>query len=363
MWLKRLSILAVLLACGVVALGAYTRLQDAGLGCPDWPGCYGKLVVPQSDHAINAANEAYPHRPVETHKAWPEMIHRYFASTLGLVIFAILALCIKARKNGTDAPLKLPALLAALVVFQGLLGMWTVTLGLFPTVVMAHLMGGFTTLCLLFLLALRIHRATSPQSDHPASARSSRTSPALVRFTAIGMLILGLQIALGGWTAANYAATICTELPLCQNGWQQHINLEKAYQFWGHGVDDYEYATHIGPDAKITIHVSHRIGAILTTLYLSILLIWMLRSPKITAQTRRGALAGLALLVTQVSLGISNVVFDLPLLVAVAHNGVAALLMMSLIYVCMNLVRGEGYEQSTQRQSGAFTDRAQRQLA
>lgn len=340
MWLKRLSIFAVLLACGVVALGAYTRLQDAGLGCPDWPGCYGHLVVPQSNDAISSANAAYPERPLESHKAWPEMIHRYFASTLGLVIFAILILCIRARKHDPGVPLKLPSILAALVVFQGLLGMWTVTLGLFPTIVMAHLLGGFTTLCLLFLLAIRLHKAVPlPANENHTEHKTN----VMLGFGIGGIAILALQIALGGWTAANYAATVCSDLPICQSGWQQHVNLTDAFQFWGHGVDDYEFATHLGADAKITIHVAHRIGAIITTLYLGSLFVWLMAgSGHIAAATRKATGIALLLLMVQVGLGISNVVLELPLLVAVAHNGVAALLMMALIFLNLSLYRAGG---------------------
>jgi len=340
MWLKRLSIFAVLLACGVVALGAYTRLQDAGLGCPDWPGCYGHLVVPQSSDAISNANAAYPERPLESHKAWPEMIHRYFASTLGLVIFAILILCIRARKHDPAVPLKLPSILAALVVFQGLLGMWTVTLGLFPTIVMAHLLGGFTTLCLLFLLAIRLHQSVPPTPD---DNHIKHKTNATLRFGIVGIVILAAQIALGGWTAANYAATVCSDLPICQSGWQQHVNFADAFQFWGHGVEDYEFATHLGADAKITIHVAHRIGAIITTLYLGSLFVWLLAGSKqVTGATRNATAIAFLLLLAQVGLGISNVVLELPLLVAVAHNGVAALLMMALIFLNLSLYRSGG---------------------
>ena len=340
MWLKRLSIFAVFLACGVVALGAYTRLQDAGLGCPDWPGCYGHLVVPKSREAISNANAAFPERPLESHKAWPEMIHRYFASTLGLVILAILALCIRARKNNPQVPLKLPLFLAALVIFQGLLGMWTVTLGLFPTIVMAHLLGGFTTLCLLFLLAVRLHNGLPvAASGNKDSEHAFQKKNAVLRFGIIGIVILGLQIALGGWTAANYAATVCSELPICQSGWQQHVNISDAFQFWGHGVEDYEFATHLGADAKITIHVAHRVGAIITTLYLGSLFVWLLVRSNQTPVTRKAASIALLLLLAQVGLGISNVVLDLPLLIAVAHNGVAAILMMALIFLNLSLYR------------------------
>lgn len=341
MWLKRLSILAVLLACSVVALGAYTRLQDAGLGCPDWPGCYGHIVIPQSAEAIHNANKAYPERPLEAHKAWPEMIHRYFASTLGLVILIILALSFKARRTDPSIPIKLPCALTGLVIFQGLLGMWTVTLGLFPTVVMAHLLGGFTTLCLLFLLAIRLHSPATPHPN-PAPEPACAKRNAALRFGIAGMVVLGLQIALGGWTAANYAATICSELPICQTGWQQHVNVTDAFTLWGHGVDDYEFATHLGADAKITIHAAHRIGAIITGLYLGSLFIWLMSQSTMPPLIKRAASVGLFILIAQIGLGVSNVLLDLPLLIAVAHNGVAAILMMSLIYLNLNLYRSRG---------------------
>ena len=330
MWIKRLTIVAVLLACCVVALGAYTRLKNAGLGCPDWPGCYGQLTVPETHAAIHRANEAYPDNPVHPQKAWAEMTHRYFASTLGLLIVTIFALSLREHRRNPHTPLRLPLALLCLVIMQGMLGMWTVTLKLFPTVVTAHLLGGFTTLCLLFLLTLRVH--------FPSTQRMT-ISPEM-KWGLAGILILGLQIALGGWTAANYAGAVCKGLPICQAGWEQHINLHSAFKFWGFGdVTDYEYATHIAPDAKITIHAAHRIGAMITFTYLfSLFLAQMLRQTS-NRMTRR--IAGVAMLVlfAQVSLGISNVVFDLPLAIAVAHNGVAALLMMCLILLNFSLYR------------------------
>ncbi len=324
MWLKRLTWFAVFLAAIVVALGAYTRLKDAGLGCPDWPGCYGQLFVPSADHSIAKANIDYPHRPLEPTKAWAEMVHRYFASSLGLVILVILALSIKAQKQNPSPPLKLPLLLSILVIFQGLLGMWTVTMGLFPTVVMAHLLGGFTTLNLLFLLALRLRRNQATQVKTPAEP--------LFKWGLLVMAIVALQIALGGWTAANYSATVCTELPICQPGWQQHINLTQAFTFWGHDFNDYEYATHLGSDAKITIHVSHRIGAMVTTIAIILLLITIHRRCS-TPAIKRATLPVFITLLVQLSLGVANIILQLPLPIAVAHNLVAALLMMSLIFL------------------------------
>jgi cytochrome c oxidase assembly protein subunit 15 len=318
----------------VVALGAYTRLQDAGLGCPDWPGCYGHLLVPKSEHAINHANANWPQRPLQADKAWPEMIHRYFASTLGFVVLVILILSLRARAHQHAIPLLLPVALAILVVFQGLLGMWTVTLGLFPTIVMAHLLGGFSTVCLLFLLAVRLHQSSSPK---PPSLR--RQHPIALGFGILGIAVLTLQIALGGWTAANYAARVCSDLPICQSGWQQHINLGAAFQLWGHGITNYEFATHLGADAKITIHVAHRIGAIITGLYLGLFLTLLLVRARVATIITRSAGVALCFLCLQIALGISNVVLDLPLSIAVAHNAVAAILMMSLIYLNLCLYR------------------------
>lgn len=328
-WINRLVRFAVILACCVVALGAYTRLKDAGLGCPDWPGCYGFIAVPASEEAIAAANSAYPERPLEKEKAWAEMVHRYFASTLGFVIMVITFLSFKARKSNPNISVGLPLLLLGLVIFQGILGMWTVTLGLFPTVVMGHLLGGFTTLSLLFLLALIVSGKVNPPKLERANL--------LFGLTLGGIFILILQIALGGWTAANYAAAVCADLPICQSGWQEQINTEEAFKFWGHniehkGLSDYEYGHHLSGSAKITIHVAHRIGAMITTAYLALLLGWILFTYKpVWVKQIAGVTA--AILVVQVGLGVSNVLFGLPLAVAVAHNGVAALLLLSLIWM------------------------------
>jgi len=317
---NRVTWFAVLLACLVIALGAYTRLKDAGLGCPDWPGCYGHIGVPDTASEIIQANKAFPLRPVEQGKAWAEMIHRYFASTLGLLVMVILGLSLAVRRHTPMQPVKLPLLLFGLVVFQGLLGMWTVTLGLFPTVVMGHLLGGFATLSLLFLLALRTGHGLPGVHGSPGWLYTAGIA---------GIVILGLQIALGGWTAANYAATVCVDLPICQAGWTQHLALGPAFKFWGYGLSNYEFAHHLGPDAKMTIHAAHRIGAILTTVYLAGYIGLVI--VRAQGAVRVCALIAASLLVLQVCLGLSNVLFQLPLGIAVAHNGVAVLLMLSII--------------------------------
>jgi len=309
----RLSLFALILAGCVVLLGAYTRLVDAGLGCPDWPGCYGFLTVPETPEDVETAESAYPHTPVEAEKAWAEMVHRYFAGTLGLLIAALAVLSIKHRKD-QNSPQLLPALLLGTVIFQAALGMWTVTLGLLPVIVMGHLLGGFTTLSLLLLLYLNI------RDGNAAAVNSSLRTGAM-----IVVAVVAMQITLGGWTSANYAAIICSDFPTCQGHWIPPLDLSGALQISSHGVTSY-LGGHLGNDARVTIHWMHRLGALITSIIvLALALNLMLRG-----WPRFGAWL-LLVLVIQISLGISNVVFSLPLPVAVAHNGVAALLLLSLL--------------------------------
>jgi cytochrome c oxidase assembly protein subunit 15 len=314
--LRRLAVFTLLFSLCVVMLGAATRLKDAGLGCPDWPGCYGQLLVPHHEEAVNQANALYPHRPVETHKAWYEMVHRYLASTLGLLIFALAAITLKQHREQRSLIL-LTLSLVGVVIFQGMLGMWTVTMKLFPTVVMGHLMGGFLTVSLLALLVSKLMLHERLELD--------RTTVMFARFA---WLLVILQVALGGWTAANYAATVCTQLPICEPGWWQHLNLVGAFKFWGHGTDMYEYAPHLTPDIKITIHALHRIGAIIVGSCLFILVL-RLAQQQDGLSSAWAALLGL-LTLGQIGLGIANVKLDLPLLIAVAHNLGGCLLIATL---------------------------------
>ena len=308
----RLSFIAVILAFTVVLLGAYTRLVDAGLGCPDWPGCYGFLTVPEEPHEIDIATEAFPHAPVEAHKAWPEMIHRYFAGSLGLLVAALAVIgFVNRRKN--EQPLLLSYALLGIIIFQAALGMWTVTMGLLPIIVMGHLLGGFITLTLLLILFLNI------KNNNPVAWGSSIRTLAL-----LGIIVVFLQIILGGWTSANYAALICTDFPTCQGNLIPPLDFSGALTVSTEGVSSY-LGGHLDNDARVTIHWLHRLGALITTLYLSFLIIKLF----ISGWTKFALWISLVL-IAQVSLGISNVVFSLPLVVAVAHNGVAVLLLMSL---------------------------------
>ncbi|MEY4640965.1 MAG: hypothetical protein RLZZ227_959, partial [Pseudomonadota bacterium] len=209
-----LVLFAVLFAISVVVLGSFTRLRDAGLGCPDWPTCYGHYMFwPETPEEIAAANAAHPDFPFAETIAWPEVIHRYFAGTLGLVIIAINVLAWRNRHT-RGQPFKLPLLLLGLVIAQGMFGMWTVTLKLWPQVVTLHLLGGFTTLNLLWLLLLRLDNQTWPHPNIPLLHWQ-----ALKPLAAIGLALVVGQVALGGWTSSNYAALACPDLPTCQGRW------------------------------------------------------------------------------------------------------------------------------------------------
>ncbi|HEB59644.1 MAG TPA: heme A synthase [Gammaproteobacteria bacterium] len=311
----RLVQLAAVLALLVVMLGAYTRLSDAGLGCPDWPGCYGHLGVPESHEEVARANEAFPQRQVEAHKAWKEMIHRYFAGTLGLLILTITILAWR-RRHTAPVGLGLPMALLAIVVFQALLGMWTVTLLVKPLVVTSHLIGGFTVFVLLWLLLLRagvIETGSGVQ----------RTGLKPLATLALGILVV--QILLGGWTSTNYAAVACTGFPTCNGEWWPQMDFSEGFVLWrGLGIN-YEFGV-LDSAARKAVHMTHRIGALVTFV---MLLVLALRGLRLRADTvlRRWSMALLAMLVVQVALGIANVTLGLPLGVAVAHNGVGALLL------------------------------------
>lgn len=318
-----LVMFAVLLAVCVVILGAFTRLRDAGLGCPDWPGCYGHVWMPQTAAEIAAAEEAFPHAPFEQHKAWPEVVHRYFASALGFVIILINIVAWRHRVNHNQ-PLKLPLFLLALVILQGMFGMWTVTLNLWPQVVTTHLLGGFTTLSLLWLLSLRLQNTPWPQPSIPLRYWQSLRPMAL-----LGLVLVVCQIALGGWTSSNYAALACPELPTCQGQWLPPMDFAMGFNFTQEIGPNYLGGQMDAP-GRVAIHFTHRVGAIVVVLYLAWLLSRLYRHAGGDA-LRRQANVILGLLVLQVLLGLSNIIWSLPLWVAVAHNAGGALLLLSLV--------------------------------
>ncbi len=312
---KWLINIAIVLALSTILLGAYTRLTDAGLGCPDWPGCYGFLAVPKQAAQLAEAQARFPQAKVETHKAHNEMFHRYVAGLLGLSVLAIFAtsLWCKERRVFTG-------FLLLLVIMQAALGMWTVTLNLLPVVVLAHLLGGFALFSLLVLLRVRLNNTPIPGTEFPLKN---------LRFLAwLALVVLLVQISLGVWTSSNYAALACHQLPLCESGWQERFNAAAAFHLpWGHSTYEYGVLTY---DARLTIHVLHRMGALITLIVVGTFtfLVWRKSSTK---KLQRLALGVASLLILQVCLGVINVVAFLPLLNALAHNVIAANLLMLLV--------------------------------
>ena len=390
MLLKRLSIFAFIVAAIVVILGAFTRLVDAGLGCPDWPTCYGHLWIPSSAEEIAIANQAFKETPVEASKTWPEQIHRIFASSLGviiLVIFFTAYYCVNKSayrpkikwfqrpenailgtlvvlvlatimriavgdildipllflvlvyfanlfrlsrtKLAGDLPFKLISCLAGLVILQGLFGMWTVTLKLWPQVVTVHLLGGFATISLIWLLIQQLFAFKWSVGIRPFVFLSETK-----KYLIVALVIVVFQIALGGWLSSNYAALACPDFPLCQN------------QIWPKSdfLQGFNFLQTIGPnylggllesDARTAIHYAHRLGAIAVTIAVFSLVI-KLWSTKFEL-ARRMALVIFALLLAQIILGILNIVLSLPLHIAVAHNAGGALLLLALITIMHRL--------------------------
>lgn len=359
--LRTLALLAAIFAFCVVMFGAFVRLSNAGLSCPDWPTCYGKATWPGHAQDIAQANEAFPDRPYETHKAWREQVHRFLAGSLGVMVLAIALISAWRRRLAVVAVLAaavfaavgvvmymrgehvvssvlsalaiaLPLIAAAtlerpgawkvgvvalaVIIFQAMLGMWTVTLLLKPIVVMGHLLGGLATFALLAWAALRWWRVGSPDDRYRA----------LRAPVAIGIAVLVCQIALGGWTSSNYAALACgVDFPKCLGQWWPETDFREAFVLWrGVGVN-YEGGV-LDMSARSAIQIAHRIGALVTFCYLA----WLAHRLG-RAGLRRTAIAIGVVLVAQVLLGIGNVHLGLPLPVATAHNGVAALLLFTLL--------------------------------
>jgi heme a synthase len=315
---NRLAQLAVILTLVVIVLGAWVRLTDAGLGCPDWPGCYGKISWPQTEQSITAANERWAERPVEIGKAAREMIHRYAATGLGFIVM-LLAWFGWRRRRQPGQPVALPLILLALVIFQGLLGMWTVTLLLKPAIVLAHLVGGMLTFSLLVWLYL----ATRPIQPEPNLPQRRLKWP-----LALATTVLVVQILLGGWVSTNYAALSCPDFPTCMGQWWPETDFVEGFTLWrGVGVD-YEGGL-LDHNARVAIHLAHRLGALVVIGVFGWLLWLLWRTPGMT----RPAVVLAILLLTQITLGLLNVLLGLPLAVAVAHNGVAALLLACMVYL------------------------------
>ena len=358
----RLAWLAVLLALGIVVFGAFVRLSNAGLSCPDWPTCYGRATWPTQAHEIAQANASFE-RVFDDSRAWREQVHRHLAATLGLLILVLALVAARRRRLGiatisvaaglvaASIPLYIGAhygaaaalaiagesvlLVSALrwdnsdaarlttvalmaVVFQAMLGMWTVTWLLKPLVVTAHLVGGMTTLGLLTWLAW----ATTP-----GVALVNALAPRLKRLLWIGLALLGLQIALGGWTSSNYAALACgSDFPRCLGQWWPAHDAREAFVLWrGIGVD-YSGGVLDGP-ARVAIQLAHRAMAVLVFGHLLLVGLRMFRTPGLKFH----GLLMIVLVCAQVGLGIANVRLGLPLWNAVAHTAGAALLLILIV--------------------------------
>lgn len=324
-WIRALALAGLLLCFTVVVLGAYVRLTAAGLGCPDWPGCYGH-ITPPSHLDIAENNQVFPNKPIDEGKAWREMIHRYAASTLGLICVALAVLAFVTRRQRLIS-LPLAWGLAGIIVFQGLLGMLTVTWQVTPLVVTGHLLFGLTTLSLLWWLWLSL------QQQPPGGAADS--ARLVWKLTLIGLIALIVQIALGGWTSTNYADIACPDFPRCQNAWWPNSDFRDAFILWrGLGVN-YEGGV-LSIPARVAIHLTHRMGAIVAAFTLTLAAVTAIRRKASTYVI--AAYAVLAALLLQVTIGITMVLRGFPLSLATAHTAGAALLLLSVLA----MLRGAG---------------------
>ena len=322
--MKKTVLLSLFLAMIVIALGAYTRLTDAGLGCPDWPGCYGPSISKATENIENVQPTLLD-SPFDKHQVWNQLPHHYFVVALGFLIVVIFINSLFSKAY--NKPVKLPFFLVILVCLQGALGMWTVTENLPPGVVMSHLLVGFTVISSLFLLYLRLIPFRIPGGD--AGMRR------FGKYSILGIIILTGQIALGGWMSVNYAALACTELPICEGTWYERLDLIGAFSI--PDAENHVFGAHDDVQ-RITMHTVHRMGALITFLYLC----WL--SIRLYAGASSNLIKKLSIIMVlvlgaQISLGISNVVYSLPIAVAVMHNIVAACLMMVLVTISYTLYR------------------------
>jgi cytochrome c oxidase assembly protein subunit 15 len=338
-WVRRLSLAGLVLCFIVVVLGAYVRLTAAGLGCPDWPGCYGH-VTPIGAQQNMAAQAAFPENPLHVGKAWREMIHRYAASTLGFIIVVIAAIAIAARRQRVVS-IPHAVLLLLTVVVQGGLGMLTVTWKLTPLIVTLHLLVGLTTLSLLWWLWLSLQSRERASirfgggksegvSGYPGHDQAPR------KLVVIGLAALAIQIALGGWTSSNYAAIACPDFPKCQQSWWPEMNYGDAFVLWRDLGVNYEGGV-LEHEARVAIHFTHRLGALVATIALVVAALATLRRRNKRGRTRIAAYAVLAALALQLLVGTSMVLEGFPLALATAHNAGAALLLLSTLALLRSL--------------------------
>jgi heme a synthase len=323
--LRALTLLTLFLTFDLVLFGAFTRLTDSGLGCPDWPGCYGSATPLGAQQHINAAQSAMPTGPVTHPKAWIEMIHRYLATSVGVLILTMtVGTWLVQRRRlqgvamGSVASVWWPLATLVWVCLQGAFGALTVTMKLFPLIVTMHLLGG---LILLALLRAQLLRYTA--HDH-AKALSFKALPRVLWWCGVGVFMaLWLQIALGGWVSTNYAVLACTEFPGCQGSMWPAMNFEQGFTLW-RSLGTTGDGGNISFQALTAIHYVHRLGAYVLFVLVLALTAALHRFPAFRVQARW--LGGL--IVLQAATGMSNVVLGWPLLAAVAHTGGAAALVL-----------------------------------
>jgi cytochrome c oxidase assembly protein subunit 15 len=324
---RTIATLTIALCLCVVVLGAYVRLSNAGLGCPDWPGCYGHLTPAGAAAEAHTITAPLAGRVLNVGKAWREMVHRYAAGTLATLIVVLAVMTALWRRERIVA-LKLTLALTAVVILQAILGALTVTRQLKPLIVTSHLLFGFATLSLLWWLTLTLwwRRNPSIAQDPPPIARAAAL---------IGLCALALQIALGGWTSSNYAAIACPDLPMCQASWWPKADFRSAFVLWRDQDINYEGGVLDNP-ARVAIHLTHRIGAMVASLLLLLAALAALRLRN-RPRVRVSALILLGALVLQLSIGISMVWRGFPLWLATAHNAGAALLLLAALTLYRSL--------------------------
>ena len=324
--LRDISSLAMVIALIVVILGAYTRLTNAGLGCPDWPGCYGHMFLPLGSAVVDA-QASYAGTQVKSAKAWTEMIHRYAAGLLASLILLINLIVWRLSVRGLRLPWRLPCALILLIAFQAALGMWTVTLKLLPIVVASHLLGGMLIFAGLCYWRMQL------------SDIAGRNMPLLRIFVNLGIVLLLCQIAIGAWVSSNYAGIACIGFPRCNGLWWPSLHFSQGFNLFSSVGANYQGGI-LEHDARVAIQVVHRIGAVALTTYLSMLILTMLWRTQ-TKYLRQAAILTAVLILSQFSLGVANVVYFMPLWVAVMHNAIAALLLASLARMRYLTIKGD----------------------
>ncbi len=325
--LSRLALFASFFAFTVIGLGAFTRLIDAGLGCPDWPGCYGRITVPLTEKAQELAAFLYPMTHLVAYKAWAEMIHRYFVGGLSCLILILIVIIFSKKVFRTRGNILLSVGLILLLMYQIALGAWTVTLKLLPVIVTQHLLGGFLILTLLWLIFL----------NNRQNYFATRNYFHLIPWAVIGILILFFQIALGAWTSTHYASLSCPDFPFCHNDQSLTWQLKDAFNLFQPIGINYEGGT-LPDSVRQTIQMVHRTVAGIFALYTFIFAAIILVRARVSNEIMKTLYLILGLILIQVCLGITNVLFQLPLATAILHNLVAALLVLAWVTLLFKLI-------------------------